>query len=300
MKSVSTIIKEELIIFSDNLYIDHLLSNKLDESIGWGDIKGFINKISDKSKLVSKALKKFNSIKNIPFKKYLLMIIVSTLIMGSGSINKAELTPSEKTTAEKIADNNVEKDQISYEELMSQVREAMINMKNNIVDGLSLSKEGLDLIISHEGFKDTAYKLGDGKITIGYGHAEPVNTSKYKEGDKISREEASQLLRQDVKTAEDGVKRILKKIISENSSIEITQSMFDAMVSMAYNMGVTGLYTTEFVNAMKNNSDLKEIAEYIKDARVGDWAGLKDRRADEYKMFLSDLGKRTNKKGLDS
>ena len=52
---------------------------------------------------------------------------------------------------------------------------------------LKLSQNGWDFIRDNEKFIEVARKLGDGMITVGYGHAEPIKTSKYKIGYKISR-----------------------------------------------------------------------------------------------------------------
>ena len=45
---------------------------------------------------------------------------------------------------------------------------------------LKLSQNGWDFIRDNEKFIEVARKLGDGMITVGYGHAEPIKTSKYK------------------------------------------------------------------------------------------------------------------------
>jgi hypothetical protein len=76
---------------------------------------------------------------------------------------------------------------------------------------LTVSVEGIEHIKKHEGIKLTAYKLGDGKITIGYGHAEPIHKSKYRVGQKISKEEAERLFQKDLKEAADGVRRIFSE-----------------------------------------------------------------------------------------
>lgn len=54
-----------------------------------------------------------------------------------------------------------------------------------------------DLIKSYESLRLTAYKLGDGKITIGWGHAEDISSSKYKVGQTITKQEAINLFNTD-------------------------------------------------------------------------------------------------------
>ena len=55
---------------------------------------------------------------------------------------------------------------------------------------LTLSDEGWNHIKNEEKLKLKAYQIGDGMITVGYGHAERVGDSKYKLGQEISKEEA--------------------------------------------------------------------------------------------------------------
>ena len=71
----------------------------------------------------------------------------------------------------------------------------------------------------------------------------------------------------DIEEAEDGVKRIIKSWNNPELENTITQGMFDAMVSMAYNLGTTGLKNTEFMNLLKDG-DLKQAAEKIKTTKI--------------------------------
>jgi lysozyme len=114
-----------------------------------------------------------------------------------------------------------------------------------------LSQDGWDHIREEEGLKLKAYKIGDGKITVGYGHAEPIKDSKFKVGETITKEKAEELLKQDIKIAADGVRRMFKDWEKDNTDIKITQSMFDALVSIAYNVGVGGLRRSDLVNKLK-------------------------------------------------
>lgn len=152
---------------------------------------------------------------------------------------------------------------------------------------LRLSKVGMEHIKEHEGLRLKAYKIGDGKITIGYGHAEPIKKSKYKIGQKITLEEAEKLLWLDVTTAADGVRRMFKRWEDNGLNIKVSQSQFDAMVSMAYNMGVTGFLNSEFVKILKN-SELDKAAQAIKTTGINKkFPGLSKRRLKEYDMFTS-------------
>lgn len=152
---------------------------------------------------------------------------------------------------------------------------------------LELSSVGLEHIKNHEKLRLRAYKIGDGKITIGYGHAKPIKKSKYRVGQKITVEIANKLLQSDINVAVSGVKRMFKQWNDVGIHIKVTQNQFDAMVSMAFNMGISSFRQTEFVQKLKQN-DLENAAELIKSTRLNDkFPGLVDRRIIEYTMFVS-------------
>jgi lysozyme len=158
-----------------------------------------------------------------------------------------------------------------------------------VVNDAKTSKEGINLIKNHEKLNLEAYCISDGMITIGYGHSNPIKTSKYKIGDIITEEEANELFKKDLKRKEDGIKRMISQWEEQGYSIEITQSMFDAMVSMAFNIGISGLRTTNFVQYLKNN-DYFTAAELIKTTKINNkFPGLINRRKEEYNLFIKDI-----------
>ncbi len=101
----------------------------------------------------------------------------------------------------------------------------------------------------------TAYDIGDGMITIGYGHAERKSETKMKPGiTKITEDEATDLLIEDIKEAQRGLDRILNDWKNQNIKPKITQNMYDAMVSMIYNMGIGNFRTSEFIQYVKKGN----------------------------------------------
>jgi GH24 family phage-related lysozyme (muramidase) len=163
---------------------------------------------------------------------------------------------------------------------------------------LRVSAEGKEHIKSHEGIELTAYKLGDGKITIGYGHAEPTHKSKYRVGQKISKEEADKLFQKDLKKTADGVRRIFSEWKEKGIDRKITQDQFDALVSMAFNMGISGLRQTDLIQQIKSGN-LEKAGELIKTTKINDdtFPGLRDRREKEAEMFMSYLNENQPDKG---
>ena len=142
-----------------------------------------------------------------------------------------------------------------------------------------------------------AYSLGDGAYTIGYGHAIfkgenegynfLPNYNKIKPGrTNITKKEANTLLKDDIEIAENIINKILNDWEDEGIKPKITQGMYDAMVSMAFNMG-PGIRNKEFLQAIKRN-DFEEAKELILQTSSGlfdDYPGLKLRREKEAKMF---------------
>lgn len=93
---------------------------------------------------------------------------------------------------------------------------------------MKLSQRGIDLIKQFEGYSSRAYPdpaTGGEPWTIGYGTTKGV-----KPGMIITAEQAEKMLRDDVAKFESGVSALLK--------VPTTQGQFDAMVSLAYNIGL--------------------------------------------------------------
>ena len=152
---------------------------------------------------------------------------------------------------------------------------------------LKLSQNGWDFIRDNEKFIEVARKLGDGMITVGYGHAEPIKTSKYKVGYKISRSEAHKLFLEDVNIAAHGVKRMFKEWEKIGIKIKITQNQYDAIVDLAYNMGISNFRQTKFVQSLKKY-DLQKAANLLRNTGLeNDYPGLTVRRQNEFIKFIT-------------
>jgi lysozyme len=233
-----------------------------------------INESSDVAVIWDSTLKKIKDLSTYSKRKVLsyalsAMISVGTLASVVHLVNNTDL---DTETTEIVSD--------------------IIDSKTIFQNGyeFSISDNGIEHIKDEEKLRTQAYKLGDGKITIGYGHAEPVNKSKFKIGDVITEEEAEKLLKDDLMIAEDGVKRIFKEWESKGIDVPINQDMYDAMVSIAFNTGVGGLRTSEMIKHLKKG-DYENAGNLIKSLRLKDsFPGLMKRRDKESKMFLSSLG----------
>lgn len=143
----------------------------------------------------------------------------------------------------------------------------------------------------------TVYDLGDGAYTVGYGHAIfkgeregydfLPNYEKIKPGKtRITPKEAEMLLRDDIKIAEGIINKILNDWEKQGIKPNLTQGMYNTLVSMAYNMGV-GIRTKDFLQAIKrgNFKEARELILQTSSSLFDDFPGLKLRREKEAKMF---------------
>lgn len=136
----------------------------------------------------------------------------------------------------------------------------------------TISNEGLEFIKEFEGFREKAYKAVSTEkyYTIGYGHY-GKDVSK---GQVISKEEATTLLRLDIKNAENAVNSLARNL---------SQCEFDALVSFTYNCGSANLRK---LCAGRTNSVIAEKILLYNKAGGVTLKGLVRRRERERKIFL--------------
>lgn len=144
---------------------------------------------------------------------------------------------------------------------------------------MRVSSNGLELIKSFEGFRETAARLPDGRWTIGYGH---VRTAR--EGLTISEKDATDLLTYDLKPVEDAIASL--------TYAPLMQNQFDALVSLAFNISPGQFRESEILAninagnylAAANGFDLWRKARLNGRVMVVD--ALVRRRAAEKSLFL--------------
>lgn len=161
------------------------------------------------------------------------------------------------------------------------------NTKKEIRD---YSDSLINLIKEEEGLRLTAYKLGDGMVTIGYGHAEKISQTDLVPGETtITKTEAEKLLKKDLEGSRNALNRILDSWGENGIDVELTQGMYDAMVSMIYNMGIGNFRKSNFLRLVKKGK-LEEASEEIKNMSANlfkKYPGLKVRREKESELFNS-------------
>ncbi|MBF9239734.1 lysozyme [Hymenobacter sp. BT683] len=97
---------------------------------------------------------------------------------------------------------------------------------------MKISPAGLDLIKREERFMARKYFCSAGKATIGYGHVILHGEEKYLYA-TLSEAEASALLQRDVD-------RTYGAHVAKRLTRAVTQTQFDAMVSLCFNIGTAG------------------------------------------------------------
>jgi lysozyme len=143
-----------------------------------------------------------------------------------------------------------------------------------------VSRAGLALIEGFEGLRRTAARLPDGRWTIGYGH-----TRSAREGAVVTHEDAELLLLYDLAPVAEAVNELV--------FTPLTQNQFDALVALAFNVGVDRFRTSDVLKRVNEGRlteaacelDLWRRAEVGGDPIVLD--GLVRRRAAEKALFLT-------------
>ncbi len=145
---------------------------------------------------------------------------------------------------------------------------------------MNISDAGLQLIKDFEGFRSEPYLCPAGVPTIGYGATYyPDGTKVTLRDDPISEEDASDMLRSQLRRYEAGVSRYVSR--------ELQQNEFDALVSFAYNVGLEALRRSTLL-ALLNLGDFEGAsAQFMRWNRGGGRVlpGLTRRRAAERDMF---------------
>lgn len=119
---------------------------------------------------------------------------------------------------------------------------------------MKLSQKIKNMIKAWEGCKLTAYRCPSGLLTIGYGHTGPDVTP----GKQILQADADALFENDIKKFADSV-------AAELDGASINGNQFDALVSLAYNIGIHAFHkSTLFKKVMANPSDKSIRSEFVK------------------------------------
>ncbi len=151
---------------------------------------------------------------------------------------------------------------------------------NTVGEVMKVSQFGIDLICGFEGLELKAYDDGVGVWTIGYGTTIYPNGIKVKRGDTCTLEQAKDYMAHDLQRFESAV--------CENIKVGLNQNQFDALVSLAYNIGI-GAFSKSTLLKKLNAGDYKGTSNQF-DVWVNAGGrrldGLVKRRTKEKALFL--------------
>jgi GH24 family phage-related lysozyme (muramidase)/8-oxo-dGTP pyrophosphatase MutT (NUDIX family) len=283
-------------------YIDKALSYIKDKASALEfvkDLKEYIQELSTASK--------------IKLTKY-----VATALLGIiGFSSLSNLMSNSSSDVEKEVISSIDKEMTvgTYKEKGAQVntekRQQVKNRPN------SVSAEFIDSLKESEALSTIFYDIDDGAYTVGWGHAVFKDPSRGSTGGdydfvpnyeditpgvtKITVAQAEQLLKADL----DDARKKLDAVLDEYKvTIDIDQNMYDAMVSMVYNMGAGEKFKqSEFFSALKKGNVVKayhKIDDIDSSALLQKYPGLKERRAKEKERFGRDLAINTNSKEINN
>lgn len=161
---------------------------------------------------------------------------------------------------------------------------------------MKISKNGIDFIANHEGFRANAYDdlqpnvrltastMIKGTLTIGYGTIRYANGARVKWNDTITKEKAKKLL----KTQIEQHCSVFKKAIT----IQLTQNQYDALASFSYNLGANAITNNKtLLNAINGKNWSVAVAQMKLYNKSGGKVlqGLVSRRKAETDLFMNGL-----------
>lgn len=153
-----------------------------------------------------------------------------------------------------------------------------------MASNMRTSRSGLELIKAFEGFRPRYKELPDGRWIIGYGHIR-----KTKEGARVSEDEAEAILREyDLPQVE--------QLVTDCVLAPLNQNEFDALVSLAFNIGAKAFASSDVVAHINSGNRLAAASafDHWRRAKIGGRVQIVDvlvrRRAAEKSLFLKTVG----------
>lgn len=146
------------------------------------------------------------------------------------------------------------------------------------MSGKKLSKAGLDFLKREEGFRNKAYKDAKGYWTIGVGHL-ILPDEKELLTKTLTNAEVNALLKKDVARFE--------KAVNDSLKVPVSQNQFDALVSLAFNIGEAGFKGSSVLKAVNQKKQPSEIYNMFLNWTSGGL--LTKRRIKEANLFNKNL-----------
>ena len=142
---------------------------------------------------------------------------------------------------------------------------------------MAIAQSTLDFITREEGFKNKAYQDSKGLWTIGVGHL-IKSDEQFLKTITLTDHDVKELLKRDLKWCSEAVESSVR--------VPLTQSQYDALYSLCFNIGETNFKRSTVVKRI-NQNDLKGAADAIE--MWNKPAVLIPRRKREKALFLADI-----------
>ena len=247
-----------------NIYKGDFLLESLNESIDVGSftskIKNYLSNLNKNQ--IKEYYKKFiEKVSKLP-KTTKKAILIGVIPIFALNLSSADLEQSSDPVVIEVVS---EVETLEVQEPVEEIVEDNFKKGYDFV----LTQNGWDSIRDEEKLRLSPYDIGDGKITVGWGHAEDITTSKYKIGNKISKEEAQKLLKDDLTLAADAVRQVF---------VEWKEKDID----------VGGMRNSDFIQDLKKG-DYKACANSMrihKSNLFEKFPGLETRRGREADIYL--------------
>lgn len=132
---------------------------------------------------------------------------------------------------------------------------------------MKLTENGRNFLAQEEGLRLNAYLDSAGVWTIGIGNTFYEDGTRVKKGDTITKDRALELF--------DLIVPRFEKAVMDSVKVPISCNMFDALVSLAYNIGVGGLKTSTLIKNINRNADPETIRRNFESWRYATVKGVK-------------------------
>jgi lysozyme len=145
-----------------------------------------------------------------------------------------------------------------------------------------LEKKSIDLLVELEGEKLEAYLCPSGIPTIGVGLTTYPDGRKVKLGDKITKEQSREYLKQTLEQFE-------KQVVLLLDGLPLPRKALDSLIIFSFNVGISAFAKSTLLKEIKKNrNNLKEIEkQFNRWIYSGDRVlqGLMIRRLKEYQLY---------------
>lgn len=138
-----------------------------------------------------------------------------------------------------------------------------------------MKTNNIKLVMRFEGFRARAYKCPAGVWTIGYGHTGGVSPL-----DQVTWREAKDLLRKDLRKAEQAIQSLVK--------VKLNQDQHDALASFVYNVGEGAFRDSTLLKLLNRGEYLRAANQFKRWNMAGGrvLGGLERRREAEANLFI--------------